>query len=269
MKNKMILLAMSALSFLTVSNHSFAQANLEYPGGPTSTMNASDIQSLGTWARNVQMDLSRLETRVEYMADDLEIKNALYTRMKLIAGESGLRPGDLLLRQALYAGIILCDIIEQESIRKNPTPGAVGLQATILKQSLAMAKEYYVSDFVYLNGLLQNRASVQFNDKLVDFGVKLSKFIIKQSTSALGLDATASYGMMKWALGVLNKKLLEDNRNVAFASTIRYLGDSLGPFPDMAAVQDDPAAIEKIRDLKRLSKQVFAEIETTQQSLGH
>jgi hypothetical protein len=253
--------------FMLVSASAYAQTSLEYPGGPHAGTTDAEIQKLGAWAKNVQLELSRVEAKISNMTDDTEIKRVLLDKMKQVAGDSGLRPGDLLLRQSLYAGVVLSDIIDQEGLKKGPTPGEVYQQVKILKKAIAMAKDYYVSDQVYVDGLLKHRAEVHFNNKLVEFGVRLSRFIIKQSTSMLPLDATASYGMMKWALGVLDRKLLEDDRNVAFASTITYLNSELQAYPEMDLMPSDVDAILKIRDLKSLAKQIFKEIEDTQKSL--
>jgi hypothetical protein len=257
-----------ALFAMTAAQPSaMAQNTLEYPGGPHSGITQIDADRLSQWSSNTLLELDRLEAKVAPMSDDLEIRDILLAKMKAIAGNSGLRPGDLLLRQSLYAGIMLSDIIDVEGLKKGGTPGEVSQQVDVLSEAIKMAKDYYVSDQTYVNGLLQNREDVQFNSRLIEFGVRLSTFIIAQSTHMLALDATASYGMLKWSLGVLNRKLLEDTRNLAFANTITYLNAELQPYPEMEFLTSDSEAIQKIRPLRTLAKQIFHEIDMTQKSL--
>jgi len=248
-----------------------AQTNLEYPGGPHSGMSDAEVKKLDAWAQNTQLQLTRLENEVSFdqgeSRSDSEIKKKLYDGIKEIAGDSGLKPGDLLLHQSLYAGITLCDIIDVEGLKKGATPGEIGEQVSILKQTITMAKKYYISDQVYVNGLLERRPEVHFNNQLIEFGVELTQFMMKQSRKMIAMDASASYGMIKWSLGVLNRKILDDDRNVAFANTITYLNQKLGAFPEMENLSSDVDAIAKIRDLKNLAKEIFSEIAMTQKSL--
>lgn len=262
-----------SLAFLMVAGMSVAhaQTSLEYPGGPHSGMSDVEVKKLDAWAQNTQLQLTRLENELSYnegeSLSDSEIKRKLYDGIKEIAGDSGLKPGDLLLRQSLYAGITLCDIIDAEGLKKGATPGEIGEQVSILKQTITLAKKYYISDQVYVNGLLERRPEVHFNNKLIEFGVELTQFMMKQSRKMIAIDASASYGMIKWSLGVLNRKILDDDRNVAFANTITYLNQKLESFPEMENLSSDVDAVKKIRELKNLAKEVFSEIEMTQKSL--
>ena len=63
----------------------------------------------------------------------------------------------LLLTQSLQAGLTVVKLIDQQSVQRGLefTPqGTVDQKVRIMKQSLSFAREYYESDFSFINGVL-------------------------------------------------------------------------------------------------------------------
>ena|GEM_PF-1966280 len=244
-----------------------AQTTLEYPGGPHSGITSSEIQSLKGWSQNAMADITRLLNEIQPMLDASDVKRKLSFGMENIAQNSDTKAADLLLRQAIYAGLTVNRLIEQESIRRgmeNAPQGTVDQQVRILKHSLEMAKEYYKSDFAYINGILSKKDTSYVNPKLVEFGVRFSQFLIKMSDGVL--DASASYGMIRWSLGILENYLGQDSRNVVYASTIKHLHDELKQYPNIVTGQSAPediTCIKYVRELKRLAQETYKEIKQT------
>jgi hypothetical protein len=248
-----------------------AQTNLEYPGGPHGTVSAPEIQAIKSWSQNALADIDRLISNNQAILNPSDQKRKLFNGMETIVQNSDPKAADLLLRHAIYAGLTVNKLIEQEAIRKgfeNAPQGTVSQQVRILKKSLTMARDYYKSDFAYINGILSKKDGSYINPNLVDFGVRFSQFLIKMSDGVL--DATASYGMIRWSLGILSNYMNQDSRNIAYASTIKYLHDELKQYPDIVGGQlapEDVDCIKYTRELKRIAQTVFAEITNTTKSI--
>jgi len=244
-----------------------AQTTLEYPGGPHSGISSSEVQSLKGWSQNAMADITRLLNEIQPMLDASDVKRKLSLGMENIAQNSDTKAADLLLRQAVYAGLTVNRLIEQESVRRgmeNTPQGTVDQQVRILKHSLEMAKEYYKSDFAYINGILSKKDTSYVNPKFVEFGVRFSQFLIKMSDGVL--DASASYGMIRWSLGILESYLSRDSRNIVYASTIKHLHDELKQYPNIVTGQPAPEdidCIKYVRELKRLAQETYREIDQT------
>lgn len=245
--------------------------SLEYPGGPTSQMTPEQIDKIKSWTDKANRALQRLENDVRMMSDELAIRDALYKRMKQIARDTGLKPGDLLLRQSLYVGVILVDDIEKQAQAKikqgrGKVPGTVAKQSLILKKALKMAQDYYNSDVRYIDGVMQSRGEVYYNDKLVEFGLRIAKFVYDRSVDVEMVSATASYGILRRSLGWLNVKMVEDDRNAAFRSQIIELTERLEDFPPMETLEDADAALLLVGTsdkpgLRYVAKSMFEEVE--------
>lgn len=247
------------------------QPSLEYgPGAPSSQISPAQLDALRGWRRNTQADIDRLLNSVQPILDSTDRKRKLATRMEAIAAMSEPNTADLILRHAIYAGLTVNKLIERETVAKGRdfTPeGTVDQQARILRRSLEIAREYYESDMKLMNGILTQRRSFS-NPKLVDFGIRISKFLIKMSDGVL--SAPANYGMIRWSLGILNNYMVKDEKNIAYAATIKYLTMELRNYPDIVrgeAAPDDAKCVQYVRELKRLALQAYGEIEQTAKNI--
>jgi hypothetical protein len=270
MKNTMTLGILTLALYLT-GTEAKAQTSLEYLGGPHANISQPEIQAIKSWSQNALADIDRLINNVQPMLDSSDQKRKLFNGMETIVQNSDPKAADLLLRHAIYAGLTVNKLIEQESIRKGmdyTAQGTVDQQVRILKKSLTMAKDYYKSDFAFINGMLSKKDGSAVNPNLVDFGLRFSQFLIKMSDGVL--DASASYGMIRWSLGILSNYMNQDSRNIAYASTIKYLHDELRQYPDIVAGQmapEDITCIKYTRELKRIALAVYKEVADTNASI--
>lgn len=264
-------------------------SNLEYDQGPSGKIDIEELNSIKAYATDANTSITRLLNNVNRMeenssADD-DTNSIVNMKQKLIDGittlikESKDKRSVLLLTHSLQAGMILVNLIENQSINlgADQTPqGTVSQQFRILKQSLIFARDYYESDFAFINGVLTTQEKTS-NPKFVEFGVKLTEFIIKMSNGVV--NVRSSYGMIRWSLAVLANYIKADkNTGIAYSSTRYNLVteltgkniDGTPMYPDLVNGEAAPTDIEcitKIRDLKFLAKQSFEEIAAAKKSM--
>jgi hypothetical protein len=262
------------LLVLTSTQFAGAQVNssLEYTDGPSAKLDLASLGDIKEYAKNANTDIIRLLTAASQLSDSVEIKNKLYSGISKIIADSKDSRSVLLLTHSLQAGMTLVKLIDQQSIQRGIqfTPqGTVDQQVRIMKQSLNFAKEYFESDFAFINGVLaKNEAKT--NPKFVEFGLKMNTFLIKMSDGVL--NARSNYGMIRWSLAVLANYIKNDKeKGIAYASTRYNIAKTLTEkdmsgqpvYPDLVngeAAPSDVDCIAKVRALKLLSKQSIEEI---------
>ncbi len=257
--------------------------NLEYPGGPTSSVTAEEIKALQGWAIKAKLEIMRIRNKISGVVSDQEKKDILVAKISKLAGDLDLTKNskdpsnadfntkDLLVRQSLYTGLVLVRIIDYAREKRGPTAGEVSEQVDILNKALDIAekKDYGMSDQAFIQALATDRTKYQVNDKLIDFGQELSTYIGDMSTRMRPLNLLASYGAIRWSLGVLTRKILDDiNGRALLGNTVSYLVNELKDFPEMevmAANQVDDATLAvKIQNLKKLYLEIKKEIKVAQ-----
>ncbi len=284
--NTKTILAGMVLGFATLTAPQMASAqvtpnpSLELPDGPSGKLDLGVLQDIKSYAINANSDITRLLNAVAQMNDSVEIKNKLFNGINNIISNTKGSRSTLLLTQSLQAGITLVKLIDQQSIQRGLqfTPqGTVDQEVRIMRQSLNFAKEYYESDFAFINGVLAKN-EVKTNPKFVEFGMKLNSFIIKMSDGVL--NARASYGMIRWSLALLANYIKNDKEiGIAYAST-RYniattltekdLATGKSIYPDLVNGEMAPSDVEcviKIRNLKLLAMQSMDEMKKAKAEL--
>jgi hypothetical protein len=264
-------------------------SNLEYDQGPTGKIDIDELNSIKAYAIDANVSITRLLNNINRMEENttsgddtnsiVNMKKKLMDGITKLIQESKDKRSVLLLTHSLQAGVILVNLIENQSINlgtDQTPPGTVSQQFRILKQSLIFARDYYESDFVFIEGVLAKQEQ-KTNPKFVEFGVKLTEFIIKMSNGVI--NVRSSYGMIRWSLAVLANYIKADkNTGIAYSSTRYNLVteltakniDDSAVFPDLVNGEAAPSDIEcitKIRDLKFLAKQSFEEIAAARKSL--
>jgi hypothetical protein len=269
----LFLLGLTILLSNVASAQTYPNSTLEYDGGPSAKLDIGALQDIKSYAVNANSDIIRLLNATAQMSESIEIKNKLYNGINNIIANSKDSRSVLLLTQSLQAGMTVVKLIDQQSIQRGLqfTPqGTVDQEIRIMKQSLTFAKEYYESDFSFINGVLAKNES-KTNPKFVEFGIRLNSFLIKMSDGVL--NARASYGMIRWSLAVLANYIKNDKSiGIAYAST-RYniakvltetdLSTGRSVFPDLVNGEMAPSdfdCLSKIRNLKQLSKQSAEEM---------
>jgi len=268
---------LTAMFLLGVSLNAQAQnlpsSSLEYTDGPSAKITLEELKGIKKYATNANADISRLLITIGHLDDSVEIKQKLMGSIEALIKDSTDQRSVLLLTHSLQAGMTIVKLIEKNTVKAgiDQTPqGTVDQEIRILKQSLIFAQFYYESDFNFINGVLaKNEAKI--NPKFVEFGVKLSKFLMRMSDGVL--NVRSSYGIARWSLGVLANYIKNDKEvGIIYASTLtnlvkelstRELYDNSPVYPDLVNGETAPSDIDcllKIQSLKLLAEQSFAEI---------
>ena len=258
--------------------------SLEYSNGPTAKIDIEELKDIKVYALNANTSIIRILTALASLEDQTNFnvvaaKKMLMDNINVLIAESKDQRSILLLTHALQSGMTMVKLIEktvQEGTSQTPA-GTINKQFYILKQSLIFAKEYYQSDFKFIDGVLTTQ-EIKANPKFVEFGVKLTKFLIEMSNGVV--NTRDSYGMIRWSLAVLANYIKNDkNQGVAFASTRYNLVTELTTkdengsplYPDLVNGEEAPDStdcITKTRELKRLAQESFKEIENEQNNLN-
>ena len=245
-----------ALSLAGLAPSAFAQHSLEDSGGPTSTVTKAEIDDLKKLSTNLKNDINRALEEIKSKRDPSETKKILVDRMRNIEESAGSRMNNMLLKESIGSGLSLNNLIQEMTIKQGLSrtpPGIVRQQVRILKHSLEKARDYYQKDQDFLEARVNG---TERKTQWVYFGKELSDFIIKMSDGVL--SAPASYGMVRWALGILERKLLDDKNRPAFADAIKHLDQDLNstinPMPDLMHDRtmkiSDAGYVAKTRQLK-------------------
>lgn len=254
----------SVIAFLTLiatSPCAFAQVSLEMPGGPTSTVSKSEMSTIKELSSNIKNDIHRLLNNIKKDRDPSVTKETLTRGMEGIVRASGEKMNHLLLKHSIIAGLNLSKLIQEMTIKRGVarTPqGTVRQQVRILKHALVMALEYHQKDQDYLNSVVSGEVR---NTQWAYYGLELSQFIIKMSDGVL--SAPASYGMIRWSLGVLEKDLMNDANRPAFHDAIIHLHEDLEKMPNLMvgdAAPSDVDCIAKIRQLKFIANEATKDL---------
>ncbi len=254
--NKLAIFGLVGVLGLSLAPSSFAQRSLEDPNGPTSSVTKKEIEDLKKLSTNLKRDIERALDEVKFKKDPSEVKRFLVNRMTTISESAGSKMNNMLLKESIGAGLTLNNLIQEFTIKQGLSrtpPGIVRQQVRILKHALEKAGTYYEKDQKFLADQV---TGAQRKTDWVAYGKELSDFIIKMSDGVL--SAPASYAMVRWSLGVLERKLLDSNDRPAFADAIKHLdqdlNSTLNPMPDLAHVQptniSDVDYVAKVRSLK-------------------
>lgn len=278
MKTSTIFAALT-LALISLAPHQAQAQSLEYNDGPSAKIDVAALNTIQDYAKDANADIIRLLNSVSQSTDSVEIKARLVKGIERIIGSSKDSRSVLLLTQSLQSAMTLVKLIDQQSIQRGieHTPeGTVDQQIRIMKQSLVFAKDYFESDYSFINGVLEKNEA-KTNPKFVEFGVKLNKFLIKMSDGVL--NARSSYGMIRWSLAVLANYIKQDKQiGIAFASTRYNMAKELTAkdlngapiYPDLVNGEMAPSDVQclaKIRSLKLLAQQSMNEIETAMTAL--
>lgn len=255
---------------IALTSPAIAQHSLEYPGGPQSRITPAEIRQYEGYANNAKNEINSLLAFTSRTLDSNTLKDKLYQGVKRISRGSQPKEADLLVRHVLYAGLTLSDLIDRETSNNafgRAPQGTVDQQVRILRHTLTMAQDYFEPDAVYIQKLQSGERTFSRQPQFVEFGTRLTQFMIKMSDGVL--DASASYGMIRWSMGVLANYLHKDRRATVYAGTIRDLFVRLQDYPDL--VNGDPApadlsCIRYVQELKLLAQLSLGQIKT-QQSL--
>ncbi len=273
------------LSILLFTTCVFSNAQtLEFEGGSTGTIDLKELESIKAYAFDANTSITRLLNKINRLESESSIvnmKKELMSGISTLIKDSKDKRCILLLTHSLQAGMTLVNLIEKQSIEAgaDQTPqGIVNQQFRILKQSLVFARNYYESDYQFINGVLtEKNTELKTNPKFVEFGIQLTRFILKMSNGIT--NVRSSYGMIRWSLAVLANYIKSDkNAGIAYAS-IRYNlvtelmsknMDQTPVYPDLVngeAALTDIQCILKTRDLKNLAKYSFEEMNSAKKEL--
>jgi len=274
--NFLILGTLALVAPKFVQAQTLPNSSIEYADGPSGKLDLGEIKDIKSYAFNANTSIKRLLNTVEHMSDSEEIKKIL---IRGIDGKDGILASStdkrsvLLLTNSLQSGMTLVKMIDLNTIKRGIayTPqGTVDQQNRIMKQSLIFARDYYQSDFEFINGVLAKNEAVT-NPKFVEFGLKMTQFLIKMSDGVL--SARGAYGMIRWSLAVLANDIKNDKEiGIAYAATQANLvktllsrdeATGLPNYPDLVngeMAPEDVDCIAKIRELKLLAQQSFDEI---------
>ena len=274
---KLILLGIAGFTGLaSLSQSAHAQINLEYKNGVHAGVSDAELSTLQTWAKNTGASIDNLLVTTGKSLDSTE------THRKLLDGIKGLldapsSEADKLLRQALSVGLDADALIQFTTmgpggnIQRTPE-GTIDQQNRILKKSLQMARDYYKSEFEYVDGVVSRRDNSMTKPNLIDFGVRFSQFLIKMSDGVL--SAPASYGLIRWSLGVLERFIYDDTKKQGYAFTISNLHTALRPYIDImnntnpTQFPSDTDCIRNIRELKLQAQMTYKNIEKETKELN-
>ena len=252
-------------------------SSLEFDdGAPSGKIDTNELNAIKAYAFDANTSITRILAKINHMEGESSLnvlKNNLQQSISELINNSKDKRSILLLTHSLQAGMIMVNLINKQAIPQ----GTVSQEYRILKQSLIFARDYYESDYVFLNGILTTQ-ELTTNPKFVDFGTKLTKFIFQMSNGISNVQS--SYGMIRWSLAVLANYIKSDkNTGIAYSSTrynlVKELTqknlDHLPVYPDLVNGETAPTDIEcimKTRELKYLAKQSFDEIDAAKKSIG-
>lgn len=264
----------------SAANQALGTTVLEYPDGPTSKINdAQYSQAMKDWRAHFSNETKRIRFQLKHMISDEDKKQLLTTRLKALIKDTKTQPWDLLARHSVAAALTIVNIMDESRKLKgwsvtNPverrTPGETSEQVDLLVKSLDIADKYHEADRLWIEKTKNDLAHLTFNDQLITFGMELSQYVADMAVRLRPLNVLASYGALRWSLGILIPYILDDRHGAIVQDTTRYLKERLDTFPtleDIAPnsknpqyVMNDIEIAVKIQDLKGLFVEIQGEL---------
>jgi hypothetical protein len=209
--------------------------------GTQRTLTQAQIAELLPWAKDSKLFLTDLLDNVQGLATTDKIETLL-DGIKQVVGESAPKNSELLMRYALNRGLVLNNILTNET--SDLAVGTADAKLRVLRSSVLMAIKYYDTDMA---GLTKKTAA-----PYVLFGLDYFSFLSELNKSVF--DASAQYAIQRTALEWLQWDLYRDLNSASYAPQIVKINNALKTFP--ARKSNDAQSIAAIRQMKKVAQQL-------------
>jgi hypothetical protein len=206
--------------------------------GTQRELTVAQIAELLPWAKDSKVFLADLLDSTQGLSNTDKL-DRLIEGMKYVVGESAPKNSELLMRYAINRGLVLNEILSQES--SSEEVGSIDAKVRVVVSSIKMAIKYYDIDMATLS----KKSSTPF----VTFGLDYFNFLNELNKSIF--DATAQYNIQKAALEWLQWDLYRDLNNTSYAPQILKINNAVKTLPKTKL--SDKQSLTYIRQMKMVA----------------
>ncbi len=226
-----------------------------YAEGTNTQLTLEEIQTIQPWATNAKKDIDEALEDAKNMPIVKRV-TFLTNEIKSIVSESGGKKYQMLMRYALNRGMLLVDMIDQESSNYSARPtGVLENKLDILERTMQVAKKFWEDDLAYENRVASGDRSNR-ND-YEKFGIILGRELIQAAKNIF--DVSAQYRVLYKAFEMMAWDLYQSAKRDENARLITLIDKNLKRLGNGTASFDDTVNVDNVRQLKRLLEKVEAE----------
>ncbi len=197
--------------------------------GTAIELTEDEVKELRKWIDNAHEALAKIQNHLRNKSQLVERRDALVAAIRDIVVKSGEKDNEVLTRIVLNRALKVAEICS-----KSTSPLVVESLITFLLESVTLAKDFYVSDKVYLEAM--NNPSNPKPESSEKFGLIYAEMIMRLSDSFMNIEM--EYLTKRAALGWLGHDLnsVRNLNRALVASEIVQIKDLLasGKYPPEA-----------------------------------